>query len=282
MFVAAATWVRAFLGVFPATWFPERHRRNWENSSYQKEELAIGYDLADHSHIDKYFKQWFLLLLERKNKSISFKLSGASSSSPLFPFPWGMYTWGGTQGEAVADPCHMFSLPLQLSWMTAALKRLVFVLKTVDLFLTSGCSFCEIRLGCGEIQLCKPGSQEHGKTLWWLSLSLKFFMGYELVVTVLLTFSPVKICSSLSCSSNLCSVTHTQNNCQLHKEANTPMAIQLCSHIVLILEECNCLEYSLGPFLTVSCRLQENSSVIASLARGTLCISCLATARVNN
>lgn len=98
------------------------------------------------------------------------------------PFSWGMHTWGGTQGEAVVDPCRVFSLPFQLSLMTAALKCLVLVLKTVDVFLTSGCSFCEIRLGCRDIQLCKPDSQEHGKTVWWLPLSLKFFIGHELAV----------------------------------------------------------------------------------------------------
>lgn len=49
--------------------------------------------------------------------------------------------------------------------MTAALKCLVLLLKTVGLFLTFGCSFCEIRLGCREVQLCQPGSQEHGKTV---------------------------------------------------------------------------------------------------------------------
>lgn len=49
--------------------------------------------------------------------------------------------------------------------MTAALKCLVLLLKTVGLLLTFGCSFCEIRLGCREVQLCQPGSQEHGKTV---------------------------------------------------------------------------------------------------------------------
>lgn len=93
-----------------------------------------------------------------------------------------MNTWGGTQGEAVVGPC-VFSLPFQLFWMTAALKCLVLVLKTVDLFLTSGCSFCKIRLGSREIKLCNLVPRSMGKlsggcpclwsSLWdmnWLSL----------------------------------------------------------------------------------------------------------------
>jgi len=143
--------------------------------------------------------------------------------------------------------CGMFSLPFRLSQTTAYLKCLFLLLKTVVLFLTFGCSCYKIMLCYREVQLavfravCKPGSQEHGKTVWWLLLRLRSFLRYTSWLSLCFLFAPLLRCTAAwntqvthhffkdftvgSILYLVLSVIHTQSNCKLHKEANTSLAI---------------------------------------------------------